>query len=165
MNTRAALAAPLAAAAAATPAAGLAAAGLAAVAAAAMFRSKELRPVVTGQGTPWNSAVLSLCPSLTAPYRLPALLNNGHVVRAAEWAGWPGALWTWHARQARAGRSIRHAAAGAVSAGCEGAAALPPTLRAAPPHLLPPPHLQETIFAALFRRKPHILYDREIVHM
>lgn len=85
MNIRAALAAPLGAA-ATVPVAGLAAAGVAAVAAAAMLRSKELRPQVKGQSTSWNSAVLSLCPSLTAPYRLPALLNNGHVVRPWGWA-------------------------------------------------------------------------------
>lgn len=60
------------------------------------------QPHMPAQSTPWNSAILSLCPSLTAPYRLPALLNNGHV---------------------------------------------------------------ETIFAAWFRRRPHLLYDREIVHM
>lgn len=88
------------AAAAATPL-GLGALGLAAVAALAM-RKKELRPTVEGQSTSWNSAILSLCPSITAPYSLASFLNNGHV---------------------------------------------------------------ETIFAAWFRKKPHVLYNREIVHM
>lgn len=70
---------PLAAA-AGSPA-GIATAAAAAAAVAAMCFRKELKPSVQGQSTPWNSAILSLCPSLTAPYRLPALLNNGHVVR------------------------------------------------------------------------------------
>jgi predicted alpha/beta-fold hydrolase len=91
---------PLAA--AATSPAGIATAAAAAAAVAAMCIRKALKPTVQGQSTPWNSAILSLCPSLTASYRLPALLNNGHV---------------------------------------------------------------ETIFAAWFRRKPHILYDRELLHM
>lgn len=81
---------------------GLAAAAATAAALVGLCRSRELRPSVQGQITRWNSAILSLCPSLTAPYRLPAFLNNGHV---------------------------------------------------------------ETIFAAWFRKKPHVLYDREIVHM
>ena len=71
---------PLAAAAAP---AGIATAAAAAAAVAAMCIRKELKPSVQGQSTPWNSAILSLCPSLTAPYRLPALLNNGHVVSPA----------------------------------------------------------------------------------
>lgn len=71
---------PLAAAAAP---AGIATAAAAAAAVAAMCIRKELKPSVQGQSTPWNSAILSLCPSLTAPYRLPALLDNGHVVSPA----------------------------------------------------------------------------------
>lgn len=66
------------AAAAASPL-GLGAAAAAVAVTAMCLRSKELKPTVKGQGTAWNSAVLSLCPALTAPYRLPALLNNGHV--------------------------------------------------------------------------------------
>ncbi|KAL4433399.1 hypothetical protein ABPG77_010252 [Micractinium sp. CCAP 211/92] len=96
--------APLAAAAGAVPASvGVAAAAAAAAVAATLaLRKLELRPNVQGQSTSWNSAILSLCPTLTAPYRLAAGLNNGHV---------------------------------------------------------------ETIFAAWFRRKPHVMYEREVVHM
>ena len=71
--------------AAAAPA-GIATAAAAAAAVAAMCIRKELKPSVQGQSTPWNSAILGLCPSLTAPYRLPALLSNGHVV--SRWVGW-----------------------------------------------------------------------------
>jgi len=73
--------------AAAAPA-GIATAAAAAAAVAAMCIRKELKPSVQGQSTPWNSAILGLCPSLTAPYRLPPLLNNGHVV--SRWVGWIG---------------------------------------------------------------------------
>ena len=83
----------------------LAVGGVAAVAAAgtaaAMFR-KVLTPRVIAQPNDWNKAIQELCPHFTTPYKLPTILNNGHV---------------------------------------------------------------ETIFAALFRRRPHILYDRELVHM
>lgn len=64
--------------------------------------SRQFVPTVTAQPTKFNQALLSLCPSLTTPYRLPRLLCNGHV---------------------------------------------------------------ETIFAAWTRKKPHLLFDREIVHM
>ena len=84
-----------------TGAAAVAAAAAAAAAAVAM-RSRLLTPQVSAAPTPWNQALLSLCPSLAAPYSLPALLSNGHV---------------------------------------------------------------ETIYAAFFRRRPHILYDREILHL
>ena len=62
----------------------LAAAGLSAAAVAAtaamIFRSRQHAPKVHGQqDTAWNAAVLSLCPTLTAPYSLPAWLGNGHV--------------------------------------------------------------------------------------
>lgn len=79
--------------------------GVAAIAAAGtaatMFR-KVLTPRVVSQPNDWNAAILKLCPHFTTPYRLPSILNNGHV---------------------------------------------------------------ETIFAALFRSRPHILYDRELLHM
>ena len=85
---------------------GVALSGAAAVAATAaavaMLRSRKLTPQVSAVPTPWNQALLSLCPSLSAPYSLPALLSNGHV---------------------------------------------------------------ETIYAAFFRRRPHLLYDREILHL
>ncbi len=66
--------APLAAAAGAVPAGvGVAAAAAAAAVAATLaLRKLELRPNVQGQSTSWNSAILSLCPTLTAPYRLAA---------------------------------------------------------------------------------------------
>ncbi|EFN55873.1 hypothetical protein CHLNCDRAFT_145469 [Chlorella variabilis] len=81
-----------------------AAAAAGALGVAAMFRgTKELKPTVQGQSTAWNSAILSLCPALTAPYRQPGWMpRGGHF---------------------------------------------------------------ETILAAWFRKKPHVLYDREIVHM
>lgn len=72
----------------------LAAAATGAALTAALMR-KSHAPRIVAQPTPWNQALLALCPSLTAPYTLPTILNNGHV---------------------------------------------------------------ETIFAALFRRRPHILY-------
>lgn len=75
---------------------------VAAAGTAAMMWKKTYTPRVVAQPTPWNSALLALCPHLSQPYHLPAFLNNGHV---------------------------------------------------------------ETIFAALFRRRPHVLYDREIVQM
>lgn len=64
--------------------------------------SRNFKPTVKHSKTKWNNAILRLCPHLTANYRLPLFLNNGHV---------------------------------------------------------------ETIFAALFRKNPHILYQREILHM
>jgi len=69
---------------------------------ASMWQKASFTPKLVAQPTAWNQALASLCPYITAPYNLPAFLNNGHV---------------------------------------------------------------ETIFAALFRRSPHILYDRELVHM
>lgn len=39
--------------------------------------AKELRPTAQGQSTPWNSAILSLCPSLTAGYRMPGWMPYG----------------------------------------------------------------------------------------
>ncbi|PSC76782.1 Embryogenesis-associated EMB8 [Micractinium conductrix] len=81
--------------------AGPGAAAAAAVVLAWVLRRQQHAPTVHGQqGTPWNSAVLELCPSLAAPYTLPRVLNNGHV---------------------------------------------------------------ETIVAAAFRQRPHILYDRELL--
>lgn len=38
-----------------------------------------LKPTVHCQPTKFNSALLSLCPSLTAPYSLPPWICNGHV--------------------------------------------------------------------------------------
>ena len=47
--------------------------------------------LLQGQSTPWNSTILSLCPSLTAPYKQPSLLNNGHVETIfAAWFRWAG---------------------------------------------------------------------------
>eukprot|EP00887_Chlorella_sp_A99_P007801 scaffold20.g7801.t1 len=40
--------------------------------------SRQFVPTVTAQPTKFNQALLSLCPSLTTPYRLPRLLCNGH---------------------------------------------------------------------------------------
>jgi hypothetical protein len=60
--------------------AGLAAAAAAAagtVGLAAMCRGKQLQPTTQGQSTPWNSAILSLCPTLTAPYRMPGWMPAG----------------------------------------------------------------------------------------
>lgn len=81
-----------------------AAAATAAGVGVAMARgSRELRPIAKGESTSWNSAMLSLCPSLTAPYRMPSWMPlGGHF---------------------------------------------------------------ETIFAAWFRKKPHVLYDREVLRM
>ena len=52
--------------------AGPGAAAAAAVVLAWVLRRQQHAPTVHGQqGTPWNSAVLELCPSLAAPYTLP----------------------------------------------------------------------------------------------
>jgi hypothetical protein len=72
MRVQALSAAPLGLTAAVATAAAAASLGV------AMARgSKELRPTAEGQSTPWNSAILSLCPSLTAPYRMPAWMPRG----------------------------------------------------------------------------------------
>jgi len=72
------------------------------IAISAAMTSRTFYPKIRAKPTDWNDKIKRLCPHLTAPYRLPFLLNNGHV---------------------------------------------------------------ETIFAALFRRNPHITYEREIVKM
>lgn len=55
-----------------------AAAAAGALGVAAMFRgTKELKPTVQGQSTAWNSAILSLCPALTAHYRQPGWMPRG----------------------------------------------------------------------------------------
>jgi hypothetical protein len=55
-----------------------AAAATAAGVGVAMARgSRELRPIAKGESTSWNSAMLSLCPSLTAPYRMPSWMPLG----------------------------------------------------------------------------------------
>lgn len=82
--------APLAAAASAVPlglGVAAAAAAAAATAAALALRKLELRPSVQGQSTSWNSAILSLCPALTAPYSLAA----GELGQLA----WPPTLHSW----------------------------------------------------------------------
>jgi hypothetical protein len=66
-----AIAAPAVAAAAAAAAAALTLAAFA-------LRRRTHCPEVHGATTEWNSAVLAACPSLTAPYSLPALLSNPH---------------------------------------------------------------------------------------
>ncbi|KAL4855756.1 Embryogenesis-associated protein B8 [Chlorella vulgaris] len=87
----------------AAPAAIATAAAAAALTLAAFaLRRRTHCPEVHGATTEWNSAVMAACPSLTAPYSLPALLSN--------------------------------------------------------------PHL-ETILAAVLRRKPHLLYARELLHL
>ena len=114
--------APLAAAAASPAGIAIAAAAAATV---VMCRSKALRPEVQGQSTPWNSAVLSLCPSLTAPYRLPAFLNNGHVVRRLQLHEQGAAVGAWGAREARrqgrgGGLSVAQVACGGRACGSGG---------------------------------------------
>ena len=68
----------------------------------AAMASRTFYPKIRSKPTDWNEKIQRLCPHLTAPYKLPFILNNGHV---------------------------------------------------------------ETIFAALFRKNPHITYEREIVKM
>ncbi|RMZ52610.1 hypothetical protein APUTEX25_000729, partial [Auxenochlorella protothecoides] len=68
----------------------------------ASLPARTFKPCIITQPTPRNETLLSMCPSLSAPYSLPLPLCNGHV---------------------------------------------------------------ETIFAALFRRTPGVVYDRELVHM
>jgi hypothetical protein len=53
------------------PLAGRVAAACAALCLAAALRPQQHTPAVHGQRTSWNSKLLELCPSLTAPYRLP----------------------------------------------------------------------------------------------
>lgn len=75
---------------------------VASASAATTMLKRTFNPHVVAQPTPWNTTLLELCPTLAAPYSIPALLNNGHI---------------------------------------------------------------ETIFAAWFRRRPHVRYVRELVHM
>ena len=95
--------------------------------------------LLQGQSTLWNSTILSLCPSLTAPYKQPSLLNNGHVETIfAAWFRWVGS----------------------AGAGLQAALAFSP---------LPPCSCCSGCCSCwrllCHRKKPHVMYDREVVHM
>lgn len=101
---------------------------VAAAGSAAMLFKKTLTPRVIANPSDWNRDLLAMCPYFTAPYELPAILNNGHVETI-----FAGALGGRGPRRRCRRRPLT--------------ASLP----------LPP--------AALFRRRPHILYSRELLHM